>query len=76
MLHQYEKAPLDDSRKDRGTDDAASRVARIRAIKAPLSALHGGNSVEAHNCANEGHGFAKHEYRIDAIRRTLAWLGK
>jgi len=75
-LQQSKKGLVGDSVKVRGTDDASSAITWIQPIKAPLSALHGGNSVEAHNCANEGHGFAKHEYRIDAIRRTLAWLGK
>jgi dipeptidyl aminopeptidase/acylaminoacyl peptidase len=30
--------------------------------------------VEAHYYPNEGHGFAKRENRIDAMRRTIAWF--
>jgi len=76
ILQQCERGLVGDSVKVHATDDASSAITWIHAVKVPLSALHGGNPVEARNCANEGHGFAKQEYRIDAIRRTLAWLGK
>jgi dipeptidyl aminopeptidase/acylaminoacyl peptidase len=35
-----------------------------------------GRVVEAHYYSNEGHGFAKRENQIDAIRRTLDWFDK
>jgi dipeptidyl aminopeptidase/acylaminoacyl peptidase len=35
-----------------------------------------GKTVEAHYYTNEGHGFAKRENQIDAIRRTVEWLDR
>jgi dipeptidyl aminopeptidase/acylaminoacyl peptidase len=35
-----------------------------------------GKTVDAHYYANEGHGFAKRENRIDSIRRTVEWFDK
>jgi dipeptidyl aminopeptidase/acylaminoacyl peptidase len=35
-----------------------------------------GRTVEAHYYAAEGHGFAKRENQIDALRRTVAWFDK
>jgi dipeptidyl aminopeptidase/acylaminoacyl peptidase len=35
-----------------------------------------GKTVDAHYYAQEGHGFAKREDRIDAIERTVAWFDK
>jgi dipeptidyl aminopeptidase/acylaminoacyl peptidase len=35
-----------------------------------------GKIVDAHYYANEGHGFAKRENRIDSIRRTVEWFDK
>jgi dipeptidyl aminopeptidase/acylaminoacyl peptidase len=35
-----------------------------------------GKTVDAHYYPDEGHGFAKRENRIDAIRRTLEWFDK
>ena len=35
-----------------------------------------GKTVDAHYYAAEGHGFAKRENQIDAIRRTLTWFDK
>ena len=35
-----------------------------------------GKVVEAHYYPNEGHGFAKRENQIDAIRRTVEWFDR
>jgi dipeptidyl aminopeptidase/acylaminoacyl peptidase len=35
-----------------------------------------GRTVEAHYYAAEGHGFAKRENQIDALRRTVTWFDK
>jgi dipeptidyl aminopeptidase/acylaminoacyl peptidase len=35
-----------------------------------------GKTVDAHYYAQEGHGFAKREDRIDAIERTVAWFDR
>jgi dipeptidyl aminopeptidase/acylaminoacyl peptidase len=35
-----------------------------------------GRTVDAHYYAAEGHGFAKRENQIDALRRTVAWFDK
>ena len=35
-----------------------------------------GKVVDAHYYPNEGHGFAKRENQIDAIRRTIEWFDK
>src|SRR5215471_11854541 len=35
-----------------------------------------GRTVEAHYYPAEGHGFAKRENQIDALRRTVAWFDK
>ena len=35
-----------------------------------------GKVVDAHYYSNEGHGFAKRENRIDAIRRSVDWFDK
>ena len=35
-----------------------------------------GKIVDAHYYAQEGHGFAKRENRIDAIERTVAWFDR
>jgi dipeptidyl aminopeptidase/acylaminoacyl peptidase len=32
--------------------------------------------VDAHFYPNEGHGFAKRENQIDAIRRTVEWFDR
>jgi dipeptidyl aminopeptidase/acylaminoacyl peptidase len=33
-----------------------------------------GKTVDVHYYSNEGHGFAKRENQVDAIRRTIAWF--
>ncbi len=35
-----------------------------------------GKTVDAHYYPNEGHGFAKRENQVDAIRRTIEWFDK
>jgi dipeptidyl aminopeptidase/acylaminoacyl peptidase len=35
-----------------------------------------GKTVDAHYYSNEGHGFAKRENQVDAIRRTIDWFDK
>jgi dipeptidyl aminopeptidase/acylaminoacyl peptidase len=35
-----------------------------------------GKTVDAHYYPNEGHGFAKRENQVDAIRRTIDWFDK
>jgi dipeptidyl aminopeptidase/acylaminoacyl peptidase len=35
-----------------------------------------GRTVDAHYYAAEGHGFAKRENQIDALKRTVAWFDK
>jgi dipeptidyl aminopeptidase/acylaminoacyl peptidase len=35
-----------------------------------------GHTVDAHYYPAEGHGFAKRENQIDALKRTVAWFGK
>jgi len=35
-----------------------------------------GKTVDAHYYPNEGHGFAKRENQIDAIRRTIDWFDR
>jgi len=35
-----------------------------------------GKTVDAHYYPNEGHGFAKRENQVDAIRRTIAWFDR
>ena len=35
-----------------------------------------GTVVEAHYYADEGHGFAKRENQIDAMRRTVEWFDR
>jgi dipeptidyl aminopeptidase/acylaminoacyl peptidase len=35
-----------------------------------------GKTVDAHYYSNEGHGFAKRENQIDAIRRTIDWFDR
>jgi dipeptidyl aminopeptidase/acylaminoacyl peptidase len=35
-----------------------------------------GKTVDAHYYSNEGHGFAKRENQVDAIRRTIEWFDK
>ena len=36
----------------------------------------GGKTVDVHYYPNEGHGFAKRENQIDAIRRTIDWFDR
>ena len=35
-----------------------------------------GRTVDAHYYPAEGHGFAKRENQIDALKRTVAWFDK
>jgi dipeptidyl aminopeptidase/acylaminoacyl peptidase len=35
-----------------------------------------GKNVDVHYYPNEGHGFAKRENQVDAIRRTIEWFDK
>ncbi len=35
-----------------------------------------GKTVDAHYYSNEGHGFAKRENQVDAIRRTIEWFDR
>jgi dipeptidyl aminopeptidase/acylaminoacyl peptidase len=35
-----------------------------------------GKTVDSHYYANEGHGFAKRENQVDAIRRTIDWFDR
>ena len=36
----------------------------------------GGKTVDVHYYPNEGHGFAKRENQVDAIKRTIEWFDK
>ncbi len=56
--------------------DNDPRVPKEEAIQVVERLERDGKTIEAHYYANEGHGFAKRENRIDAIRRTVAWFDK
>jgi len=57
-----------------GENDA--RVPKEEAEQVVDSLKKDGKVVDAHYYSNEGHGFAKRENRIDAIRRSVDWFDK
>jgi len=68
---RHEKAPLLVLQGDndiRVPKEEAQQVVRI--VRAD------GGTVQAHYYANEGHGFAKREDQIDALRRTVEWFDR
>ena len=54
--------------------DNDPRVPKEEAVQIVALLKKDGKIVDAHYYADEGHGFAKRENRIDAIKRTLAWF--
>jgi dipeptidyl aminopeptidase/acylaminoacyl peptidase len=54
--------------------DNDPRVPKEEAVQIVALLKKDGKVVDAHYYADEGHGFAKRENRIDAIKRTLAWF--
>jgi dipeptidyl aminopeptidase/acylaminoacyl peptidase len=56
--------------------DNDPRVPKEEAVQVVELLKKDGKTVEAHYYPDEGHGFAKRENRIDAIRRTLEWFDK
>ncbi len=52
------------------------RVPKEEAEQVVDSLKKDGKVVDAHYYPNEGHGFAKRENRIDAIRRSVDWFDK
>jgi len=52
------------------------RVPKEEAEQVVDSLKKDGKVVDAHYYSNEGHGFAKRENRIDAIRRSVDWFDK
>ena len=56
--------------------DNDPRVPKEEAVQVVELLKKDGKTVEAHYYPEEGHGFAKRENRIDAIRRTLEWFDK
>src|SRR5215472_16896943 len=56
--------------------DNDPRVPREEAEQVVDILTKDGKSVAVHYYANEGHGFAKRENRIDAARRTVEWFDK
>jgi len=56
--------------------DNDPRVPREEAEQVVDILTKDGKTIAAHYYANEGHGFAKRENRIDAARRTVEWFDK
>jgi dipeptidyl aminopeptidase/acylaminoacyl peptidase len=56
--------------------DNDPRVPKEEAIQVVDLLRKDGKVVDAHYYPNEGHGFAKRENQIDAIRRTVDWFDK
>jgi dipeptidyl aminopeptidase/acylaminoacyl peptidase len=56
--------------------DNDPRVPREEAEQVVDILTKDGKTIAAHYYANEGHGFAKRESRIDAARRTVEWFDK
>jgi dipeptidyl aminopeptidase/acylaminoacyl peptidase len=56
--------------------DNDPRVPREEAEQVVEILTKDGKTIAAHYYANEGHGFAKRENRIDAARRTVQWFDK
>jgi dipeptidyl aminopeptidase/acylaminoacyl peptidase len=56
--------------------DNDPRVPKEEAIQIVDLLTKDGKTVEAHYYPDEGHGFAKRENRIDAIRRTVDWFDR
>jgi dipeptidyl aminopeptidase/acylaminoacyl peptidase len=52
------------------------RVPKEEAVQVVDLLKKDGKIVDAHYYPNEGHGFAKRENQIDAIRRTVDWFDK
>jgi len=52
------------------------RVPKEEAEQVVAILKNAGKTVDAHFYPNEGHGFAKRENQIDAIRRTIDWFDK
>jgi dipeptidyl aminopeptidase/acylaminoacyl peptidase len=50
------------------------RVPKEEAEQVVKTLQDAGKTVDAHYYSNEGHGFAKRENQIDAIRRTIEWF--
>ena len=50
------------------------RVPKEEAEQVVTILKNGGKTVDVHYYPNEGHGFAKRENQIDAIRRTIDWF--
>ncbi|MBV8783265.1 MAG: S9 family peptidase, partial [Gammaproteobacteria bacterium] len=56
--------------------DNDPRVPKEEAVQVVELLKQDGKTVDAHYYADEGHGFAKRENRIDSIRRTLDWFDR
>jgi dipeptidyl aminopeptidase/acylaminoacyl peptidase len=56
--------------------DNDPRVSKEESQQAVNLLKNEGRIVEAHYYPEEGHGFAKRENQMDAIRRTIAWFDK
>ena len=52
------------------------RVPKEEAEQVVKTLQEAGKTVDAHYYSNEGHGFAKRENQIDAIRRTIDWFDR
>jgi dipeptidyl aminopeptidase/acylaminoacyl peptidase len=52
------------------------RVPKEEAEQVVKTLRDSGKTVDAHYYSNEGHGFAKRENQIDAIRRTIDWFDR
>jgi dipeptidyl aminopeptidase/acylaminoacyl peptidase len=52
------------------------RVPKEEAEQVVKTLRDAGKTVDAHYYSNEGHGFAKRENQIDAIRRTIDWFDR
>jgi dipeptidyl aminopeptidase/acylaminoacyl peptidase len=52
------------------------RVPKEEAEQVVKTLKDAGKTVDAHYYSNEGHGFAKRENQIDAIRRTIDWFDR
>ncbi len=52
------------------------RVPKEEAEQVVTILKNGGKTVDVHYYPNEGHGFAKRENQIDAIRRTIDWFDR
>jgi dipeptidyl aminopeptidase/acylaminoacyl peptidase len=56
--------------------DNDPRVPKEEALQVVELLKQDGRTVDAHYYPNEGHGFAKRENQIDAMRRTVEWFDK